>query len=664
MAKEKTIADLLDEFEKTNDLMEQDVRLKQNEQKLAELEKSKKLKLDEEQTSLLKQIKSGLKEDNLQTEEEKREANKRAERLIAQLGRMEKGIGDLKGLGGGGGAKSFGNMFAKIVAAPAFAVGLVAGLTERTGEIVQAILDADDRKGIGVRKSREAIRKAGQNFYQRFTKFFLEGVDRGNPSEARRQIKETGKGGFFRGLGASAFIRMQDNLEGLRGMFNLNRRAQGFLPTSFAEGRYFDPRAIPSGEIGIGRTPDGEEFQKLGKFGKNVGGRVYSSLEALGKSPEQLKRLRAIDDLADQYNNLSKALADDAFFGDRNKAFDQLDEIGAKYDKELKKFNKANERIKKINARFKVGGKPTGFLNFILRGLSGLGVFLVKGGKFFGSIFGEELNAIKTFFTNMFAKTGLKDTKFSKALSKVGGVIKSAVQTLFKFGKSFGKAIPFVGAVIAIFDTFITSFKRTKRQMERGGNIVQVLLSLFVGALEGLAKSVIGGLGDLLRMGIAALVGLVSKDAQNWINENITITKWIESLGDIMEDLINSPIKFIKGLIEATKAAFADPLNGFSAFAQTYDDYINDKGAYDPSKQNTDFLPFGLSDDAMIRAANIGAAKLDYLDSAMTPYVSEADSRFGRANTARLFAPKNNTTNISYYGSILDPIDNSLAADR
>lgn len=660
MAKEKTIADLLDEFEKTNDLMEQDVRLKQNEQKLAELEKSKKLKLDEEQTSLLKQIKSGLKEDNLQTEEEKREANKRAERLIAQLGRMEKGIGDLKGLGGGGGAKSFGNMFAKIIAAPAFAVGLVAGLTERTGEIVQAILDADDRKGVGVRKSREAIRKAGQNFYQRFTKFFLEGVDRGNPAEARQQAK----GGYFRGLGASAFIRMQDNLEGLRGMFNLNRRSQGLGVTSFAEGRYFDPRAIPSREIGIGRTVDGNEFQKLGKFGQNVGGRVYSSLDALGKNPEQLKRLRGINELADKYNELSRQIADDMFFGDQTKAYDQLDEIGAKYDEELKKFNKANERVRKINSRFKVGGKPTGFLNFILRGLSGLGVYLVKGGKFFGSIFGEEVNAIKTFFTNMFAKTGLKDTKFSKALSKVGGVIKSAVQTLFKFGKSFGKAIPFVGAVIAIFDTFITSFKRTKRQMERGGNIVQVISSLLVGALEGLAKSVIGGLGDLLRMGIAALVGLVSKDAQDWINENITITKWIENLGDIMEDLINSPIKFIKGLIEATKAAFADPLNGFSTFAQTYDDYINDRGAYDPSRQNTDFLPFGLSDDAMVRAANIEASKLEYLDRAMTPYISEADSRFGAANTARLFAPKNTTNNISYYGSILDPIDNSLAADR
>ena len=657
MAKEKTIADLLDEFEKTNDLMEQDVRLKQNEQKLAELEKSKKLKLDEEQTSLLKQIKSGLKEDNLQTEEEKREANKRAERLIAQLGRMEKGIGDLKGLGGGGGAKSFGNMFAKIIAAPAFAVGLVAGLTERTGEIVQAILDADNRKGIGVQRSREAIRKAGQNFYQRFTKFFLEGVERGNPAEAKQQTK----GGILRGLGASALIRLQDNIEGLRGMFDLNRRARGLGVTSFAEGRYFDPRAIPSSEISYGTTPDGNEFEKIGKFRRNLDGRVYSSLDELGKSPEQLKRLRSIDDLADQYNKLSRALADDAFFGDRNKAFDQLDEIGTKYNKELKKFTEANERIRKINARFKVGGRPTGFLNFILRGLSGLGVFLVKGGKFFGSIFGEEVNAIKTFFTNMFAKTGLKDTKFSKALSQVGGVIKNAVSSIFKFAKSFGKAIPFLGAVIAIFDTFITAFKRTKRQMERGGNIIQVLSSLFVGAFEGLAKSVIGGLGDLLRMGIAALVGLVNKDAKDWINENITITKWIEGLGDVIEDLINSPIKFIKGLIEGTKAAFKDPLNGFDAFSEAYDNYINDTGPANLEPK----LPFGLTNDPNIRAANINAAKLEYLDR--TNANDELADKFGRANAAQMrgfFMPNNNTTNVSYYGNILDPIDNSLAADR
>jgi len=656
MAKEKTIADLLDEFEKTNDLMEQDVRLKQNEQRLAELEKSKKLKLDEEQTSLLKQIKSGLKEDNLQTEEEKREANKKAERLIAQLGRMEKGIGDLKGLGGGGGAKSFGNMFAKVIAAPAFAIGLVAGLTERTGEIVQAILDADDRKGIGVQKSREAIKKAGQNFYQRFTKFFLEGVDRGNPAEARQQAK----GGYFRGLGASAFIRMQDNLEGLRGMFNLNRRAQGYLPTSFAEGRYIDPRAIPSGEIGLGRTVDGNEFMKLSKFRQNVDGKVYSSFEQLSKNPEQLKRLRGINELADKYNELSRAIADD-MIGD-SKAFDQLDEIGAKYDEELKKFNKANERVRKINARFKVGGKPTGFLNFILRGLSGLGVFLVKGGKFFASIFNDEVNAIKTFFTNMFAKTGLKDSKFSKALSQVGSVLKNAFTTLFKFGKSFGKAIPFLGAVIAIFDTFITSFKRTKKQMERGGNIVQVLLSLFVGAFEGLAKSVIGGLGDLLRMGIAALVGLVNKDAKDWINENITITKWIESLGDVLEDLINSPIKFIKGLIEGTKAAFADPLNGFNAFSEAYNNYINDTG---PANLEQNNLPFGLTNDSMERAANIAFSKMDYLDRTNTN--DELAEKYGRANAAQMrsvFMPSNNTTNVSYYGHILDPIDNSLAADR
>jgi hypothetical protein len=658
MAKEKTIADLLDEFEKTNDLMEQDVRLKQNEQRLAELEKSKKLKLDEEQTSLLKQIKSGLKEDSLQTEEEKREANKRAERLIAQLGRMEKGIGDLKGLGGGGGAKSFGNMFAKVIAAPAFAIGLVSGFSERTGEIVQSLLDADDRKGIGVQKSREAIRKAGQNFYQRFTKFFLEGVEKGNPAEARQQAK----GGVLRGLGASALIRLQDNIEGLRGVFNLNRRAQGFGVDDFAKGRFIDPRAIPSGEIRYGKTPMGEEFEKLDKFRRNLDGRVYSSLDELGKSPEQLKRLRAIDDLADQYNNLSRALADDAFFGDRNKAFDELEDIGKKYQNELKKFNQANERVRKISQRFTIKGKPTGFLNYILRGISGLGLFLVKGGKFFASIFNEELNTIKTFFTNMFAKTGLKDSKFSKGLSTVGSVLKNAFTTLFKFGKSFGKAIPFLGAIIAIFDTFITSFKRTKKQMERGGNIVQVLLSLFVGAFEGLAKSVIGGLGDLLRMGIAALVGLVNKDAKDWINENITITKWIESLGDVLEDLINSPIKFIKGLIEGTKAAFADPLNGFNAFSEAYNNYINDKG---PANLEQNNLPFGLTNDPMERAANIAFSKMDYLDR--TNANDELADKYGRANAAQmrgLFMPNNNTTNVSYYGNILDPIDNSLAADR
>ena len=66
MAKEATFTDLLNSFEKQNQILETDVTRRENEKKLQEFEKKKELKLNESQLDVLKQVKASLKEDTLQ----------------------------------------------------------------------------------------------------------------------------------------------------------------------------------------------------------------------------------------------------------------------------------------------------------------------------------------------------------------------------------------------------------------------------------------------------------------------------------------------------------------------------------------------------------------------------------------------------------------------
>lgn len=661
MAKEATFTDLLNSFEKQNQILETDVTRRENEKKLQEFEKKKELKLNESQLDVLKQVKASLKEDTLQTEEERREANKRAEALIKVLDSIDKNTTDLKGLGGGGGGAGGIAKFFGLLAAPfGFAGGAAIGLSERIGELVSFALDADDRKGVGVKKSREIVKKSGQRLAERFAKAFSDGVD----SVERKIDKGAGKvtrgfGTLLRGIGSFGLIAdtiSDANRYGLKRMFDIRNRVsaggQNYIDGSKlprAEfGRVISDANMPRGPRMVTLSGMDEAIESLGKFG-------LKAFNDVTENKVLRDQMRKINSIADEYKMAQ--VQDD---------FTKSQELYEKYMKEMDELKKNNSNMKRITARYKTSGPFTGIINFILRSTSGALIFFDKSAKFIGSIFEEEFKALTDFGKDKKDKLDDQTKKVGDKASKIFKTILNGIKGVFvasvKFGKSVGRAIPFLGAIIAFFDSITTSFKRG---IQSEGNIVQKLLSFIIGAIEGLAKSVIGGIGDLGIFILSKFIGLFSKDAEVWLRENVRITAAIESIGDYVFDLVNSPIETLKKTIAKIGLLSGATLAGITAVALNPASYFNPTPTF--NKAFAEFMASSergfQSEDAFIGPMTPNE-RSDRIEANKQAFFDDAGISTGGAFSFMSTGGNDNSSTTNVFGTQIDPIGDSLVSSR
>ena len=126
----------------------------------------------------------------------------------------------------------------------------------------------------------------------------------------------------------------------------------------------------------------------------------------------------------------------------------------------------------------------------------------------------------------------------AKGAEAIGGFFKSIAQTFGRFvnlfrgiGRLVGRAIPFVGIILSIFDTVTGAIEGFQEQQ---GSLLQKLTAGLVGGFEGLVTGIFAIPMDLL------------KDGVSWIAEKLGATDVAEYLdGFSFEDIVG---KFFDGL--------------------------------------------------------------------------------------------------------------------
>jgi hypothetical protein len=151
--------------------------------------------------------------------------------------------------------------------------------------------------------------------------------------------------------------------------------------------------------------------------------------------------------------------------------------------------------------------------------------------------FGNFLKRIGNFF--IMDNIGGPVTKGAEA---VGGFFKSLAQTFGRFvnlfrgiGRLVGRAIPFVGIILSIFDTVTGAIQGFQEQQ---GSLLQKLTAGLVGGFEGLVTGIFAIPMDLL------------KDGVSWIAEKLGATDVAEYLdGFSFEDIVGKLFDVLKDFI-------------------------------------------------------------------------------------------------------------------
>jgi hypothetical protein len=245
--------------------------------------------------------------------------------------------------------------------------------------------------------------------------------------------------------------------------------------------------------------------------------------------------------LADSLKSLGKLLKLDKLFGPmimKIKGF--FTSIGKRFmdiGKSLKNlFKGVGVKIKNAFAPLTKG------IDKILKPLKGIFTPILKSFKSIGSSFKG--------ISNLFGGKG--GGKLAKIIDPIANFVKSIMKTapkFFKLGAQIGRLagrlfLPFT-IIMSLFDAFKGA--TTEAEKQEGG--INKFIAGFGGAISGILKGLIGMPLDLLKDGVAWILGKFGfKDAEASLNSF--------SFSDLIGDIVMTPINYLIGIVDNIKQIF------------------------------------------------------------------------------------------------------------